>query len=507
MITILSLFVSAAFQSTVQRQIIVDPLMITMVEEIWASIGKGKVWPGWDPRSTPILIYLPGKQDLLINHPKPPPGFQKYVGPIRSTLGEMFIRNGSTLLEYDGQNTSMPVNGVETLVVADTLSTRRQWIESLAPTLAERPYDSNAVISNGLYPDPYATMTLFAHEAFHVFQSKRAKGAGANELALGQYPSLSVENNVGLSQESEILSEVITAKEPSEVRRLASEWLAVRLERRKSLPASSIAYEDAVELNEGLAKYVEYRTLDAFRGRNPRYEAFLIQGFQGYEGIDDLQKGLRQSMIGFMSGSSTVNNDLFGSSPVRFRLYYSGMGAALLLDRLGVDWKSKVLEGGKPLTAIAEEALKGAIPKPPKAPESVIVAKRKLAEEGKAHVSKELAALDSAPGQLVIDYSKLHPTEPQFSFTPFGILRVDDDRCFFRLIPLSGRVGTTKFREETPRPALWDRLKKQIILQLTAIPAQLPTLEKSISFGGVTIEGAKGDLSLNGRKVVLTLTQ
>src|SRR5690242_21099247 len=97
-----------------QQSLVIDPLLITEAEEIWSVIGRpnNPVWPGWDARKTPILIYFPGKQDVLINHPKPPAGFTAYSGPLRTPLGPIYVRNGQTIKEFDGQNTSTDVNGV-----------------------------------------------------------------------------------------------------------------------------------------------------------------------------------------------------------------------------------------------------------------------------------------------------------------------------------------------------------------------------------------------------------
>src|SRR5690242_9796563 len=109
-----------------QQSLSVDPLLIVEAQEVWSVIGRpnNPVWPGWDARKTPILIYFPGRQDLLINHPKPPVGFLPYSGPLHTTIGPMYVQDGKTIEQFDGQNTSRDVNGIETLFIADTLSTR-----------------------------------------------------------------------------------------------------------------------------------------------------------------------------------------------------------------------------------------------------------------------------------------------------------------------------------------------------------------------------------------------
>src|SRR5438132_5737260 len=61
----------------------IDPRLIVEATEVWGLIAgrENPVWPGWDASATPILFYLPGEQDVLINHPRPPAGFVAYEGP------------------------------------------------------------------------------------------------------------------------------------------------------------------------------------------------------------------------------------------------------------------------------------------------------------------------------------------------------------------------------------------------------------------------------------------
>ncbi len=61
----------------------VDPLLIAEAGEVWKIIASpmNPTWPGWNASGTPLLFYLPGEQDVLINHPHPPQGFLPYDGP------------------------------------------------------------------------------------------------------------------------------------------------------------------------------------------------------------------------------------------------------------------------------------------------------------------------------------------------------------------------------------------------------------------------------------------
>jgi hypothetical protein len=111
----------------------VDPLLIAEAGEVWSVVASpsNPIWPGWDASKTPQLFYLPGQQDVLINHPRPPAGFVPYAGPVGFPGARVAVKNGPTLIEADGQNTHKDVAGVQTLVVADTLSNLRNHIADL----------------------------------------------------------------------------------------------------------------------------------------------------------------------------------------------------------------------------------------------------------------------------------------------------------------------------------------------------------------------------------------
>ncbi|RYG34507.1 hypothetical protein EON81_15340 [bacterium] len=492
--------------------LLIDPLLLVEAREVWTLIGKpgNPVWPGWDARKTPILIYFPGRQDVLINHPNPPAGFRRYTGPIRSPIGAIYVRDGSTTFDMDGQNTSTKIGGVETLVIADTLSTRRQWVKGLAGAVTEDAEKADATIEKSLFANPFDTMTMFAHEAFHVHQRNAAPEKHPDEMSLVEYPSLSVTNNVGNALEADRLVAALSSKTTGEVRKEALRWLAVRKARRAVLPASSVAYEDATEFSEGLAKYVEYRSLQLWEGKRPASEMWLVQGFRGYGNLAAERERLVRRMKGYMDGSSGVNNDLYGASPVRFRLYYSGMAVAALLDRLGAKWHDRIFRKEATLTGLVEEVLQPsgedlAWNATPARQEELRTEKERLAAEGDAHVASEVAKFDSVPGELVIDYSALKDPKIGFGYTSFGILRVDADRNIFRLTPVLGSIDGFGFSESSARPVMHDRKEKRIHLQLTQAPAASLAIADTLNLPGVKLTGVKGRFLHEGRRVVLLL--
>jgi len=511
-------------------KLLIDPLLIAEAAEVWSVIGhqRNPVWPGWDASRTPILFYFPGQQDVLINHPRPPTGFVRYTGPVRFPGGTIFLRNGATLIDLDGQNTSTDVNGTDTLVVADTLSTRRQWVQGLVEYATSGGKNVDEAITSSLRQSPYHDMLTIVHEAFHVYQSLKAPHKHATEMALARYPSLSPQNNAEIALEAEILRQALTATDPKEVRRDALRWLAVREDRRKSLDADMAAYEDGTEYLEGLANYTQYRLLQVLDGRHPSAAMWWKQGFEGYGDLAQQRRAMLDQMVLAMNGSMVVNNDLYGASPVRMRLYHSGMAIGALLDRLGANWHERIFAHGASLTGLVAECLAAnvgelsAIAAAEKASphyRDVLARKQALARDGEEFTRRRLAQFDTAPGRLVIDYSALPDSAIGFRFTPFGILRVDDDRTIFRLVPMIGKIGSCRFSEDGPRDVLQDRSKRQLTILLTAAPDLKRTPSAGTANGaasafvplerlnlpGARIEGGTASTRLVDRTLTVTL--
>lgn len=140
------------------RHLGVSPLLVDAAAEVWRIVARSDnpVWPGWDASGTPLLLYLPGEQDLLIGHPSPPAGFVPYGGPLRFPGAAILVRDDSTLIALDGQDTARDVNGVRTLVVADPLSNLRQNLRVLLADPRPGVEKAGALELPTLAPDPYA---------------------------------------------------------------------------------------------------------------------------------------------------------------------------------------------------------------------------------------------------------------------------------------------------------------------------------------------------------------
>jgi hypothetical protein len=289
-------------------------------------------------------------------------------------------------------------------------------------------------------------------------------------------------------------------------------WLALRRQRRSLLPPEAVEYENGAEFSEGLAKYTEYRLLEMLEGRTPGPQMWWVQGFRGYDSLASRRAQLVDRMLQHMRGEVAVNNDPYGTAPLRMRLYYSGMAIGALLDRLSPSWKDRILEPEVSLTDLAQLAVGADSGELRRALEdtrregnydSLLAAKRRLAEEGRARTDTALARIEHGVGTgIIVDYGALETPRVALGFTPFGITVVDADRTIYAQIPIRVRFSDgSEVAQSEPMPLLHDKRGKLIRFRL---PRVLSPQEVANATGGVAPTGqAAGEVRLSLPEVVL----
>lgn len=181
--------------------------------------GAADLWPGFDPRTTPLAIY-DGTRTWLFRHPAPPAGFVAAEGG-----AWVFEGRHPTVVS----NSSVMLGGVSTAT---------------------------------LMPGPGSAMDRAGtaiHETFHVFQRARHPKWVANEVDLFLYPAEDAEILYSRRLESAALSHALASRDSEAAACSARLALARRDQRFANMPAGSVDYERKTELNEGLANYVELR--------------------------------------------------------------------------------------------------------------------------------------------------------------------------------------------------------------------------------------------------------
>ncbi|MDO8806444.1 MAG: hypothetical protein Q7R35_18690 [Elusimicrobiota bacterium] len=252
-----------------------------------AAAGRSP-WPGYSPVGAPLLVELPGEGGSLLFGPvKPPTGFQLLSGG----GGAMSVYYSTA--QFQGPDFSVLLLGGEEV-------TRIRFVAGME------------------------TGFRFAvHEAFHFFQWDKFKMKDTQNMP----GKISAETLADAYIERQLLYNALVSEDWKSSLR---SFVALRRHRYAAEKKDVREYEENRELTEGIAMYVEWKSLPYLRGK------VLEDG----EAIEDLQKLFNVRMPYFM-----------------FSFYGSGLAQCLILDRLGVDWK-KDAQLGKPVFGILSGQVK-----------------------------------------------------------------------------------------------------------------------------------------------------
>jgi hypothetical protein len=246
-----------------------------VVAEVDRIASQTTLWPDFDPRRIPVEIY-DGQNTFLFRHPAPPAEFVS-----------LSSRQGVWL--FPGRHETVTANAHAKL---GGVWTATVMIDPTASKLSLK-----------------ARAALVVHEMFHVHQRVRHPKWAGNELELFNYPFDDAELLTLRRIETEFLRRAERAADVRDAACRARLALATRRERFARLSAGAAAYERALELNEGLARYVEA-----------------------------LAAGGRKSGL-------TANE--YAAEELRTRGYATGHALALLLERFAPGWAAR-LEAGDP---------------------------------------------------------------------------------------------------------------------------------------------------------------
>jgi len=223
------------------------------------------LWPGFDGRTIPVALF-DGERTWLLAHPAPSPAYQA-----SAENPGLLVRQGRDPLVW--ANSSVMMGGVRTATVMPGTA---------SASLAERA-------------------AVVIHEKFHVYQIARHPHWEANEVDLFTYPVGDGAQLALRRQESAALQRALAARDPGIAACWSRRALDARRQRFARLPAAAVNYERRSEWREGLANYVQARSL----------------GFPGHE----------------------LPANEFRPEEVRQRTYATGLALGRLLDRLDPPWR------------------------------------------------------------------------------------------------------------------------------------------------------------------------
>ena len=449
----------------------------------------GKIWPGWGLEKTPIVVYEAGRVAYLVNHPAPPPDFTRLEGKL-PLLGTVYAKSGRD--PRFNANTSIELGGVSTACIGF----------STAPFETESP--------------SLRFIALVFHEAFHAYQAKVGKpGKGAVEATFMRYPDLNAENLALAQLEQMILFQLTRFDDVPDPERIKG-FLAVRQARLQSLGAEFLRADRGIEYQEGIPTYLEVRLLEEARKSSAATPGLGAEDpyALGFGVAPELKAGdylLR--LLRFSSDAGTA----------RSRAYSTGMALALLLDRLGVDWKGEALTSDKYLDEILSEA----VPLPAGKAAAALAAVKKdyryeetlrLVQEKLSRISQDRKlAADSflrQPGVQVVLKLPEGPVELR-SFDPMNFQPIDASRAIHRrMLSLGFGAGSFSARDTPVMVSLGDGPfdirgitvfvpRESLQMEADFTPVRLEPgsrefrSEVKLSAEGVMLQAAAGTLSIS----------
>lgn len=244
-------------------------LDVYAVMDEYNRLGSLDLWPGFDPRRIPVMIF-DGVNTVVFNHPSP-----------GSEFTSLSSRQGVWLMQ--GRHAGVTANS----------STKLAGIETAT------------VMLEGSRSSPTVAASLAIHEAFHVFERERHPSWSGNEVELFTFPVTDTAVVAAQRLEAEALRRALATADLPTSACWAASAMRIRNARFASMTAGAAGYERGTELNEGLASYVEKRSI----------------------AIPD---------------SQVVSGERFPPQLVRQRAYETGLAIARLLDRFSPDWRSQL---------------------------------------------------------------------------------------------------------------------------------------------------------------------
>lgn len=410
--------------------------------------GGDAIWPGFAVDRLPLAIFFRGSHSYLLQHPSPPEGFE----PVDVEGLDLDLYRGPHLPQMNA-NTAGAVAGVITAFV-----------------------DARSVAAG----DDLAGAALILHELVHAFQARAPRGGerrwpAENSALVSDYPVLDPENNAWGRLEGRLLADALRGDLEMAHERVR-EFLAVRGYRHARLGAALAVFEAELELNEGLADYAALHALSLAGRGEVRMRALLER---------------------------LARINVAGSGAARSRFYATGAAQALLLDRLGVDWKSAVegdgttlgelLRGetgaGANVAAVGEAHSVGAL----------LAFERAAAASQRARLRKTALDIWASSEPLVVLALGADSETELRAYDPMNLVRADEHlRVHQRMLRLGFEGGEVAL--ETP--ALHDTRRGWLI---AALP---PGYELVIDGQDVPVSGAvhsvTGDaIELRGRGISL----
>ena len=303
------------------------------------------VWEGWAAADIPLLVWN-HEYAFLTGFAEAPAGWQETPGDTWN--GQPYYRQAGG----DPQNFATLIG--DRWVAS--LATKWELDQFLMGQFRDMlPGPLEAVFPFRLLLQPTeAHLSGLLHEAFHVYQAQVAPARleaaeAAHALGDAYWAAEDASGSGAWGDEINLLAQALDADSDDEARNLAAQFLAAREARRAAgLPAHLVTYEQELEWEEGLAKYVELAVWKA-GGTTPGYvPVAALNADPDFHAYGTFDSRWSQEMI-------TLKLQARQQGETRF--YYTGMAQAFLLNRLRPGWQALALNDTATLEALLSEAV------------------------------------------------------------------------------------------------------------------------------------------------------
>ena len=187
--------------------------------------------------------------------------------------------------------------------------------------------------------------TMIMHEYFHGFQYKHKSYINFYEKNIVQIQPDSLtsiyKNNqwfkTSIDNENQFLLKAIAEKDSSKTKQLIDSFFDLRTQRRKAvsekLKLNIGQYEKCYETMEGTARYIEFSLYNNYATRRPSYK--LLQSDTSFKSFNKFRKyNIEQDKWLYLTEKTIY-------------FYAIGFNMARLLDKLNIDYKSRLFNEGK----------------------------------------------------------------------------------------------------------------------------------------------------------------
>jgi len=298
-----------------------------------------QVWSAWtNYRSLSFFSGIVPSQDILINPPGYPSGGFVRITPPEADF-PIYSRRPSPESRIWAGSFYYSVGDKRVRAVRFPVPTR-DYSQASYESAVQRflGQDPDGRFQRLFYHQGFITSVIL-HEAFHVWQSEQNAGKirGANH----ETPLLPhSDRDRLLREEGETLTLLFTTTDSIASYRLASDFLRIRKERYRTLTEEDIHFERRNEYVEGLATYIETKSLFVY--------------------FDEVDPSLSSLMEEFrVAQIRAVAQDNRSETEAQVRCYFFGMALGFALDHLyGDHWKVEILKDGVYLDVLLEEVVK-----------------------------------------------------------------------------------------------------------------------------------------------------